>query len=99
MQTRNSGKTWVFMCVLHTIYFFVETKSSTPESNSGELGHDLVEPWGTISDFPSRTLQSNKNLIPSSDSEAESFKLIKQTNTKNEILRPMNFEKLKLLEI
>ena len=39
-QTRNSGKTCVFMCVLHTIYLLGEAKSSTPESNSGELGHD-----------------------------------------------------------
>ena len=40
MQTRNSGNTCVFMCVLHTIYLLGEAKSSTPESNSGELGHD-----------------------------------------------------------
>lgn len=60
-----SGKIWVFMLVLHKIYFFGTCKLSTPESNSPELGWYWSEPRWTTSCFPSTTRHNNKYRIPS----------------------------------
>lgn len=62
--TTYSGKMWEFMLLLQIMYLFGLSKSSTPESNSSELGSVWVEFAGINSDFPSRTRQSNTCLTP-----------------------------------
>lgn len=62
----NSAKIWVFIRELHTIYFRGEAKSSTPESNSSQLGLYCSEPGEIISIFPIITRQSNMCIRPSS---------------------------------
>jgi hypothetical protein len=61
----NSGKIWVFMWVLHKIYFLGDVRLSIPESNSSELGRHWSEPGCTTSDFPRIRRQSNKCRRPS----------------------------------
>ena len=61
-----SGKTQVFIWVLHIIYFLGFEILSTPESNSSELGRYCSEPTGTSSAFPSIKRQSKICRMPSS---------------------------------
>lgn len=84
--TTYSGKIWVFMCVLQTMYFLGHSMLSTPESNSSELGWYWSEPGRTGSVFPRITRQSKRCLRPSPSTGAN---LTLKTSSPKTLMRKM----------
>ncbi|MFS7971770.1 hypothetical protein Hanom_Chr09g00836761 [Helianthus anomalus] len=74
------------------MYFLGDTKSSTPDWKSSELGCDCLDPRLTSSVFPNNTRQSKMCLIPSSSAIADSTLFIISNHYQN--IYPTNKPKL-----